>query len=77
MSKKKVYVNPALKNQTMKVLADYKKEHPKSNTPMFDVFNQSEREEVDKVRFMRAARALGWNVCTFQRHAYENGVLIW
>ena len=77
MSKKKVYINPALKLQTMKVLSDYKKEHPESNTPMFDVYGQIERTEVDKVLFIRAARALGWNVCIFQRHAYENGVMVW
>lgn len=76
--KEKIYVNPALKQQTMVVLVDFKRNNPVSRTPMADAYKATPNvTDEDKVRFVRAARALGWNVTKQKNVWYENGVAIW
>lgn len=75
---KKIYVSPAIKAQTMTLLVDYKKNHPTSRTPMAEALSATPNtSEADYVRFMRAARALGWKVTRHHGGYYENGIKIW
>lgn len=74
----KFYVNPAVKAQTMILLTEYKKNHPTSRTPMADAMKATPNtSEADYIRFMRAARALGWKVARHRGGYYENGIRIW
>lgn len=78
MAKEKFYVNPALQAQTKIMLIEYKKKHVGSRTPMADAYKATPNvTEDDKVRFVRAARSLGWMVAKHKGHFYENGIQIW
>ena len=78
MSKEKIYVNPKLQTQTVALLKEFKTKHPNSKTPMADAYAETPNvSQADTVRFMRAARALGWKVVRYRGGYYENGVHIW
>ena len=72
---KRNYINPAVIAGTMRVLEDYKRNHPQSVTPMADACAGEPLTE--KRRYVRAAQRLGWPVVRSQGHVYENGVLLW
>ena len=71
----KNYINPAVVNVTAEQLERYKKNHPKSQTPMADMCAGEPASE--RPRYVRAAQRLHWNVVRTQGKVYENGVLVW
>lgn len=76
--KEKFYVSPAVKQQTMALLVDYRRKNPAARTPMADAYKATPNvTDEDKVRFVRAAHALGWSVTKHKGVFYENGVQIW
>lgn len=76
MSKTK-YINPAVIEGTMRVLQNWKDEHPSSATPMAECVNKHGVRDDDRARFVRAAQRLGWAVVRSQGKIYENGVYVW
>lgn len=72
---KRNYINPSVVNATAEMLERYKKNHPNSRTPMRDMCAGEPASE--RLRFVRAAQRLHWNVTRTQGKVYENGVLVW
>lgn len=76
MAKRK-YINPSVIEGTMRVLQNWKDEHPSSQTPMAEYVSKHGVRDDDRARFVRAAQRLGWDVVRSQGKIYENGVLVW
>lgn len=78
MAKHIGYINPSLLRQTIELLKDYKAAHPDCATPMAAAFAATPNTTADdRLRFIRAAKSLGWRIARSQGRYYENGILIW
>lgn len=77
---KRLSIAPKVMQRTVDYLKAYKKQHPKSQTPMRDAWLMgvnSEPSAYDRARYVRAARRLRWDVCIDNGNIIENGITVW
>lgn len=77
MKKKYQYVNSALIKATASLLSAYKDAHPDYESPLIRYCAEHKIAKNDRVRFVRAAQQLGWNVIRTDGKVYDDGRLAW
>lgn len=77
MKKKYKYVNSALIKATANLLSAYKAQHPDYDSPLIRYCDEHKITKDDRVRFVRAAQQLGWNVIRTDGKVYDNGRFAW
>lgn len=77
MKKKYQYVNSALIKATASLLSAYKDAHPDYESPLIRYCAEHKIAKNDRVRFVRAAQQLGWNVIRTDGKVYDNGRFAW